>query len=300
MSSLAELDHAIASCDPRRRDEKLARLTNAFLEIAPRLSEAHVTLFDHVMLGLGRVAGEDARAALAHAITPLPNAPLETTRRLALDEVARVAAPILKLSTRVSLDALIEVATQRGSEHLLALAARAMVDPSWAEPLAQRADQAVLCVLAANPSAICFPSIASRIASGGLAAANASSEGRLNGHAAPATSAAGREAAILAAAEAGCWDQVAAHLSAIAGAHPEPFSVAVHSPEVDPMLICMRAADLDWNVARPVIASRFGAAATPRLIADAAATYARLTRDAANRAMQVLVICAKMHEPRAA
>jgi uncharacterized protein (DUF2336 family) len=288
MSSLAELDHAVASCDPARRDTILARLTAAFLEIAPRLSEPHVTLFDHVMLGIGRTVGDDARAALALAITPVPNAPLETTRRLALDEVARVAAPILMQSTRVTLDALTEVATLRGPAHLVALAARPQLDPSWAEPLARRADRAALVVLAANPLARTNPVLAAvfaaRIPDEAGAAATAALPGRIRS-----------EEELLYAASNGQWDMVASRLAGLAGsASSGAFSIAVRAAEIDPLLICLRAADLDWEVAGSVIESRFGSETTPDLIADAALAYGRLTRDASVRAMQGLVIGARM------
>ncbi len=290
MSSLAELDHAVASCDPARRDVILARLTAAFLEIAPRLSEPHVTLFDHVMLGIGRKAGDDARAALALAITPVPNAPLETTRRLALDEVARVAAPILTQSTRVTLDALSEVATLRGQAHLAALAARQNLDPSWAEPLARRADRAALIILAANPLARTYPVLAAAFAA---QIPDAAETGAHADAASPGRT--GSEEELLYAASNGQWDMVATRLARLAGSAPsDAFSIAVRGAEIDPLLICLRAADLDWEVAGAVIESRFGAETSPGLIAEAALAYGRLTRDASVRAMQGLVIGARM------
>jgi uncharacterized protein (DUF2336 family) len=294
MSSLAELDQAIAACDPSRRELTLGRLTDAFLVVAPSLGEPQVTLFDHVMLGLLRASGESARAALAIAIAPVPNAPVETSRSLALDLAARVAAPLLTLSTRVDLATLAEVAATRGPRHLEALATRIHMDPVWAEPLARRANARVLRILAENPAARDVPELAGALQQAKPAPppppdpqAREQERKRL-------------EKELMRQIASGEWEGVVAVLATLADLRPQPLLAALSSRQLDPLLVCMKAANLGWDLAEPVVASRFGPEANANLIAEAASTYAHLSRESASRAMRVLLMKARMEQDRAA
>ena len=127
---LAELDDAINDRSPARRVEILRQVTNLFLADAGRLSAVQVGVFDDVLVRLIEQAEVRTLAQLSSNLSGLMLAPRDALRKLALHEDASVAAPVLRKSGRLSDDDLVEIASVRGQEHLLAISGREVLSES--------------------------------------------------------------------------------------------------------------------------------------------------------------------------
>jgi uncharacterized protein (DUF2336 family) len=131
----------------------LKRLTGLFVEQAPRLGDAHIAVFDEVILRLARDIEFRARVELAEALADLERAPRGVVSNLALDENARVAGPVLERSPVLDVQDLLAVAQTRGQEHLLAMTRRPVLEPALADVLVERGDERVVRSVAVNDGA---------------------------------------------------------------------------------------------------------------------------------------------------
>jgi uncharacterized protein (DUF2336 family) len=150
---LAELDDAINDRSPARRVEILRQVTNLFLADAGRLSAVQVGVFDDVLVRLIEQAEVRTLAQLSSNLSGLMLAPRDALRKLALHEDASVAAPVLRKSGRLSDDDLVEIASVRGQEHLLAISGREALSESLSDVLVTRGDSVVRSTLAQNSGA---------------------------------------------------------------------------------------------------------------------------------------------------
>ena len=126
-SIINELEDAISRGSSQQRVETLRRVTDLFLHDAPRLSESQIEVFDEV---IGRLADEievRARAELSRRLAPIANAPTEVVVALAKDDAIAVAGPILSLSKRLTDDMLVEIASTKSQDHLLAISGRSTI-----------------------------------------------------------------------------------------------------------------------------------------------------------------------------
>ena len=98
-SLIDELEEAIAKQDLHRRAAVMRRLTDFFIVDGAGLSEDHIAVFDDVMSRLIIAVDRSARAEFGEMLARHPNAP-KTSRILALDDEAAVAAPVLTHSRR--------------------------------------------------------------------------------------------------------------------------------------------------------------------------------------------------------
>ena len=92
---IAELDHVVAAGSLERRGQILRRITSLFLSGAARLSEEHIELFDDVFIRLIDCIDAPTLAAFSTMLSKQTSAPRHTIRRLAFDDDATVAAPVL-------------------------------------------------------------------------------------------------------------------------------------------------------------------------------------------------------------
>jgi uncharacterized protein (DUF2336 family) len=153
MNLLGRVDDAIASGSLGRRTEMLRHVTDLFLIGSPQCTEEDVAVFDSVFTRLAAEIEIAARALLATRLAPIPNAPPITVRALALDDAIEVAGPVLKQSARLDDPTLIEVASTKGPEHLLAISQRPTLSEAVTEVLVVRGDQMVILSTAENPGA---------------------------------------------------------------------------------------------------------------------------------------------------
>ena len=147
-----ELEAAMDSSRSDRRVEMLRRVTDLLLVAAPSLNDEQATLFDGVIELLADRIDTRIRRELAEKLAFAPNAPLNTTRALARDEI-EVARSILANSTRLGEQDLIEIASSADQEHLLAITGRRTLTESLTDVLVQRGNQDVVRSVAGNTGA---------------------------------------------------------------------------------------------------------------------------------------------------
>ncbi len=156
-SIIDELEESISRGTAEKRVDALRKVTDLFLADAPRLSDDQVAVFDEV---LGRLAVEietRARAELARRLAPISNAPIDVINTLARDDSIAVAGPVLTLSKRLSDQVLVEVASSKSQDHLLAIAGRSEIAPVVTDVLVNRGNQAVVRWVAGNGGASFSP-----------------------------------------------------------------------------------------------------------------------------------------------
>ena len=148
-----ELEGAIRDGSSRRRLQMLQQVTHLFLSSASRLGGRQIDVFGDILLRLIEGAEPDMLAPLSMILCGQTSAPKEVVRLLACHEEATVAVPILLKSDILSKDDLIEIANQRGQQHLLAISGRKTLDEALTDALLKRDDMAVYRALARNAGA---------------------------------------------------------------------------------------------------------------------------------------------------
>jgi uncharacterized protein (DUF2336 family) len=128
-------------------------MTSLFVEQAPNLREAHVTVFDEVILRLARDLEFRARVELSERLADIANAPRKVVRDLAFDKDIQVAGPVLERSARLDEDDLVAIAHDRGQDHLFALSRRSTLSERVTDILVDRGDQRVVRSVADNEGA---------------------------------------------------------------------------------------------------------------------------------------------------
>src|SRR5262245_10997246 len=149
----SRVELAIRNGSPARRKEMLRQVTDLFVMGAEQCTDEHIAFFDHVLARLAVDIEMSARALLATRLAPIPNAPPGVIRKLALDDSIEVAAPVLVQSVRLDDIALVEAATTKSQDHLLAIAQRSSLAESVTDVLVERGDGRVAKSTAANRGA---------------------------------------------------------------------------------------------------------------------------------------------------
>jgi len=152
-SIISELDDAVSSGSSEKRLNALRQVTVLFLRDAERLSDEQISIFDDVLCLLVAKVEIRARAELSKRLAPVDRAPIGIVRRLALDDSIAVAGDVLALSRQLATDTLIEVASTRGQEHLLAISGRANLPEAVTDVIVTRGEQHVIHRLANNATA---------------------------------------------------------------------------------------------------------------------------------------------------
>jgi len=150
---LDELQATLRHGTVARRVETLRRVTDLFLGGAVDYSDEQVALFDDVFKCLIDHIEVSARTLLANRLAPLDNAPRDTIRMLAFDDVIEVAGPVLSKSERLDEEALIEAASSKSQAHLLAISIRRVLSRAVTDVLVQRGNDQVVQSTVNNPGA---------------------------------------------------------------------------------------------------------------------------------------------------
>jgi uncharacterized protein (DUF2336 family) len=154
LASLApEIEDVLAGGDMARRSEMLRKITDLFVAHADALGEAHVAVFDEVILRLSRGLEFRVRVELAERLAEHEKAPRETVRDLAFDEHIAVAGPVIQGSPRLDEADLVVLAEERGQEHLRALSQRATLSSRVTDVLVRRGDAEVSRLVTKNAGA---------------------------------------------------------------------------------------------------------------------------------------------------
>lgn len=150
---LARVEDAVSSGSLSRRTEVLRHVTDLFVIGSPQCTDEDVAVFDSVFTRLAAEIETTARALLAARLAPIRNAPPITIRALALDDAIEVAGPVLLQSERLDDATLLEAASSKGHEHLLAISQRSSLSEAVTDVLVVRGDQMVLLSTAENAGA---------------------------------------------------------------------------------------------------------------------------------------------------
>jgi uncharacterized protein (DUF2336 family) len=152
-SIIAELEDAVSNGSPKKRVETLRQVTDLFLHGGERLNEEQVKVFDEVLCLLIARVETRARAELASRLAPLDYAPFDVIQHLASDDKIAVAGSVLTHSSRLRTSALLEIASTKGQEHLLAISGRKNLPEAVTDVIVDRGEGEVIRKLANNASA---------------------------------------------------------------------------------------------------------------------------------------------------
>ena len=152
-SLIEELEVAIAHGSPDRCADMVRRITDLFIADSIRYSDDEIAVFDDVLVRLAAEIEISARALLASRLAPIPNAPPNVIRKLALDDEADVACPVLARSERLDDATLVRCAGTKDQRHLLAIALRSSLSEAVTDILVDRGDRQVALSTAENSGA---------------------------------------------------------------------------------------------------------------------------------------------------
>ena len=152
-SVIDELNDAVANGDAKRRLRLILKITDLFAAGSRGYSHDQIALFDDILWKLAADIEVTARAKLAHKLVSVENAPPKLVRSLAFDDAIEVAAPVLALSAQLSDADLVENASTKSQDHLLAIAQRLKLSETVTDVLVERGDRQVAHRLASNKGA---------------------------------------------------------------------------------------------------------------------------------------------------
>lgn len=149
LESLVQLAHETSS---ERRRDLLREITDVFLDNPSSYSSTESQYFGDIM---GKVAYDlerQVREELAKKLAAEAAAPPDLIKRLAGDEI-EVARPVITESPVLKESDLIEIAEQKGQEHLFAITKRSDIGERLSDVLVDKGDDRVVEGLVRNESA---------------------------------------------------------------------------------------------------------------------------------------------------
>ncbi|MDI1266828.1 MAG: DUF2336 domain-containing protein [bacterium] len=152
-SIIAELEDAVRGGSSARRVDTLRQVTDLFLNDGERLSDDQVKVFDDVLCLLIARVETRAKAELSKRLAPLDYAPFEVIQHLAWDDEIDVAGNVLTHSSRLGTEVLVEIASSKGQDHLLAISGRAELPAAVTDVIVDRGEGQVIRKLANNAGA---------------------------------------------------------------------------------------------------------------------------------------------------
>jgi uncharacterized protein (DUF2336 family) len=152
-SIIAELEDAVRGGSSAKRVETLRQVTDLFLNDGERLSDDQVKVFDDVLCLLIARVETRAKAELSKRLAPLDYAPFEVIQHLAWDDEIDVAGSVLANSSRLGTEVLVEIASKKGQDHLLAISGRSNLPSAVTDVIVDRGEDKVIRKLANNAGA---------------------------------------------------------------------------------------------------------------------------------------------------
>jgi uncharacterized protein (DUF2336 family) len=152
-SLIDELENAISSGSAARCLAIHERISDLFMAGSRTYSDEQLALFDDVLVRLSAEIEAEARAKLSRILADTDRALPKLIRSLAFDDAIEVAAPVLSRSPQLSDDDLVENASTKSQDHLLAIAQRIRLSELVTDVLVKRGDSRVLLSVAGNAGA---------------------------------------------------------------------------------------------------------------------------------------------------
>jgi uncharacterized protein (DUF2336 family) len=153
LSIIDELEDAVRRGSRERRVDTLRQVTNLLLNEGERLNGDQIKVFDDVLCLLIARIETRARAELSTRLAPLDYAPPRIIEQLARDDAIAVAGSVLTKSSRLSTEVLVEIASTKSQDHLLAISGRADLPEAVTDVIVDRGQRTVIRKLAGNASA---------------------------------------------------------------------------------------------------------------------------------------------------
>ena len=152
-SLIDELNDAISTGGIKKRLEVLERITDLFASGSRGYSSDQIALFDDVLHQLVADVEVKVRARLAERLAHIDASPRGIVRSLAFDDEIAVAGPVLMHSQQLCDADLVENATTKSQEHLLAIAQRLELSDAVTDILVERGDRRVVHKVVQNKGA---------------------------------------------------------------------------------------------------------------------------------------------------
>ncbi|MGQ0682954.1 DUF2336 domain-containing protein [Bradyrhizobium sp.] len=152
-SLIPGLDEIVRGDDPNRRADAARRIAEMFLEGAAGFRPEHVDIFDGILTGLVPRTGLAIRADIAERLACLANAPRNLVGQLAREDEIAIAGPLLRHSPVIGENLLVEIAREKGQQHLLAMAERPTLSTGLTDVIVRRGDREVVRRTAGNAGA---------------------------------------------------------------------------------------------------------------------------------------------------
>jgi uncharacterized protein (DUF2336 family) len=152
-SLIHELEDALTHGSAERRERTLRRVTDLFVFGSSHFSGDPIAVFDGVFSHLVADIEQSARAALAHRLAAIPNAPPKLIRKLAFDDAIEVAGPVLTQSDQLDNVSLVENAKTKSQPHLLAITKRKSLVETVTDVLVERGGRDVALSVVQNAGA---------------------------------------------------------------------------------------------------------------------------------------------------
>ena len=152
-SLIPGLEEIVRGDDPKRRAHAAQRIAELFLQAAPGFKPEHVELFDGILIGLVPHTELLVRADIAERLSTVTNAPRNLVGKLAREDEIVIAGPLLRRSPAIDEEVLIEIARDKGQEHLLAMTERPTMPPGLTDVIVNRGDREVVRRTAGNAGA---------------------------------------------------------------------------------------------------------------------------------------------------
>jgi uncharacterized protein (DUF2336 family) len=150
---LDELIDPVVSGSPEHRLKVIDRVTDLFAAGSRSYSYEQISLFDDVLRRLAADIELKARAKLAQRLAGMGSAPPRLVRSFAFDDEIEVAGPVLVHSEQLNDDDLVENATTKSQDHLLAIAQRLKLSEAVTDVLVDRGDDRVVHKVVKNKGA---------------------------------------------------------------------------------------------------------------------------------------------------
>jgi uncharacterized protein (DUF2336 family) len=150
---IPELASIVREGPTPRRVEAIRRLADLFAAGAAAFQAEHIGVFDDVFGGLIGDMDAAVRAELAARMAVIANAPPALVTKLATEDDIRIAAPLLRRSSRLDDTTLVEVARTKSQLHLFAISERAAISTEISDIVVRRGDRDVVRSIAGNHGA---------------------------------------------------------------------------------------------------------------------------------------------------
>jgi len=163
LEELKQLVYVAHEQDNESRLQLLTRITDVFLDAPASYTNHQNNCFGDIMEQLAFALEQQVREELSGKLARVETAPHGLVRRLANDKIA-VARPVLEHSPVLTDDDLIDIASQKGQQHCLAVTKRSGIGSDLASALVVFGDDEVVKSLAENTTVEITPQVALQLA----------------------------------------------------------------------------------------------------------------------------------------